>query len=116
MNEEDPIEKCIGRFGKYQIGILALLTFSRFPTEIQMTNVVFLIPDVNFICLDDNANNASNVCPCNNPLYDQETIETSVTSTWDLICERKYLSSLAQSILQAGILAGSIFYGYLSDR
>ncbi|XP_046977704.1 organic cation transporter protein-like [Vanessa cardui] len=116
MSAEDTIETIIGRFGKYQIWILFLITLGRFPTEYQITNVVFIMPSVEYVCMDENAYNLTNHCPCANPQYDQSTIVSSVTSTWNLICERQQLASLTQSMLQVGILIGSIFYGQLSDR
>ncbi|CAH2238397.1 jg21102 [Pararge aegeria aegeria] len=66
--------------------------------------------------MDEAAFNISNHCPCKNPQYDQTFIESSVTTNWDLICENRQLASLAQSMLHAGILGGSIFYGHVSDR
>ncbi|KAG7299047.1 hypothetical protein JYU34_017522 [Plutella xylostella] len=112
----DPIERAIGRFGWYQTWILILITLGRFPAEFQLTNVVFILPNVEYTCLDDPSNNATNICPCENPVYDKSTIVDSVTTTWNLICERGTLASFAQSVLQAGILAGSLIYGHISDR
>lgn len=116
MTEIDHIENAIGRFGLYQTWILFLVTISRYPTEFQLTNVVFILPSVDYVCLDEQASNATNYCPCENPEYDTSVIVDSVTSTWDLICGRTQLASLAQSMLQVGILAGSLLYGYISDR
>lgn len=111
--DEDLIETAIGRFGKYQTWILFLITVGRIPAEYQLNNVVFIIPYVDYKCLD---NNVTNYCPCENPEYDTSTIVSSVTTEWNLICNRTYLASLAQSMLQVGILAGSLLYGYFSDR
>lgn len=110
---EDPIETAIGRFGKYQTWILFLIIIGRFPTEYQLVNVVFVLPSVEYNCLD---NNKTNYCPCDNPEYDTSTIATSVTAEWNLICDRTSLASLAQSILQVGILVGSFILGQISDR
>ncbi|XP_068617442.1 uncharacterized protein [Battus philenor] len=114
--EIDRIENIIGRFGLYQSWVLFLVTISRYPIEFQLTNVVFILPNVNYICLDEQAANASNYCPCENPEYDTSVIVSSVTSTWNLICGRTQLASLTQSLLQIGILFGSLIYGYISDR
>lgn len=116
MLTEDPIEQAIGRFGKYQYWVLFLIVIGRLPTDFQLVNVVFVIPSVEYICLDDGANNATNYCPCLNPQYDESAIVSSVTSEWNLICEKKHWASLAQSMLQIGILAGSLVFGYISDR
>lgn len=116
ISSDDPIESLIGRFGNYQWWILFLVTVGRLPTEYQLTNVVFVIPSVEFTCLDQNASNATNVCPCVNPQYDDSDVVSSVTTEWNLICGRGWLASLAQSMMQLGILAGSLLYGYIADR
>lgn len=113
---EDGIERAIGRFGRYQTWVLVLITIGRLPAEFQLTNVVFLLPKTDYTCLDEGAQNATNFCPCQNPEFDTSTIVTSITSDFQLICNKKSLSSLAQSILQVGIAAGSLFYGFVSDR
>ncbi|XP_026749122.1 organic cation transporter protein-like [Galleria mellonella] len=115
MSSEDLIEKTIGRFGKFQTWILVLIAIGRYPTEFQLNNVVFIIPGVEYKCLDTGALNATNYCPCENPEYDQSTIVTSVTSEWNLICDRTAFASLAQSMMQIGILVGSLLFGYISD-
>ncbi|XP_045769659.1 organic cation transporter protein-like [Maniola jurtina] len=112
----DSIEIIIGRFGKYQTWIWFLIAVGRAPTDYQLTNVVFLVPSVDYVCMDEGAYNSTNHCPCDNPVYDQSSIVNSVTSTWNLICEKSHLGSLAQSMLQIGILGGSLFYGHISDR
>lgn len=115
MLTDDAVEKIIGRFGKYQIWILFLITIGRYPTDFQLTNVVFILPSVEYVCLDGTLNE-TNYCPCESPDYDKSIIADSVTSTWDLICSRTQYASIAQSMLQIGILVGSLLYGYLSDR
>lgn len=116
LSSEDPIESLIGGFGKYQSWVLFLVTIGRFPTEFQLNNVVFVIPGVEYTCLDENTNNETNICPCENPLYDQSAVVSSVTSEWNLICGRTSLASLAQSMMQIGILVGSLIYGHIADR
>ncbi|XP_075975244.1 organic cation transporter protein-like [Anticarsia gemmatalis] len=111
--DEDHLETAIGRFGKYQAFVYFLIAIARFPTEYQLNNVVFIIPKVEYKCLD---NNLTNYCPCENPQYDTSSVVSSVTSEWDLICDKTSLASLAQSILHVGILTGSFLLGYMSDR
>ncbi|KAJ2951121.1 hypothetical protein O0L34_g5509 [Tuta absoluta] len=115
-NIEDSIEQSIGSFGRYQTWILFLVLLGRCATEFQLTNVVFVLPHVDYVCNDEGVMNATNFCPCKNPEYDKSTIVSSATSEFNLTCERTSLASFAQSMLQVGILAGSIFYGYVSDK
>lgn len=116
MAADDAIETTIGSFGKYQTWILILITLGRYPVEFQLVNIVFIMPSVEYICLDDGALNRTNYCPCANPKYDTNTIVSSVTTEWNLICDRTSLASLAQSIMQIGIIPGSVIFGYMSDR
>lgn len=114
MSSEDLIDAVVGKIGWYQAWLLFLLIFGRCPTEYQLVNVVFILPNPEYVCRDEGAN-TTNVCPCEKPVYDTSIME-SVLSDFDLICEKKHLASLGQSLLQVGILFGSIFYGYISDR
>lgn len=116
MSTEDAIENIIGRFGLYQTWVLFLIAIGRVPADFQLTNVVYILPKVDYVCLDEGASNMTNYCPCKNPQYETSTIVESVVTTWHLICGSSYLASLAQSVLQIGILTGSLLYGYLSDR
>ncbi|KPJ06792.1 Organic cation transporter-like protein [Papilio machaon] len=116
MSADDAYEKVIGRFGKYQSWVMFLIYIGRFPTDFQLTNVVFILPSVEYECTDDQVLNTTNYCPCTNPKYDTSNVVESVTTTWNLICNKTQLASFAQSTLQIGILAGSLIYGYFSDR
>ncbi|XP_045523502.1 organic cation transporter protein-like [Pieris brassicae] len=116
MTSEDILETVIGRFGKYQVVIYLLVTVGRLPSDYQLSNVVFLVPNVEYVCMDEGAYNLTNHCPCDNPVYDTSTIHSSVPTTWNLICNKRHLGSLSQSVLQAGILTGSLAYGHISDR
>ncbi|CAK1555148.1 unnamed protein product [Leptosia nina] len=116
MSSEDLLETVIGRFGKYQTLIFILVTLGRLPSDYQLVNVVFLVPNVQYVCMDEDAYNLTNHCPCDNPVYDTSTIVSSVPTTWNLICNKRHLGSLSQSVLQVGILFGSLAYGHISDR
>ena len=41
---------------------------------------------------------------------------SSAVMEWDLVCERKGLRATAQSLFMVGVLAGSYFFGWLSDK
>ncbi|XP_045522072.1 organic cation transporter protein-like [Pieris brassicae] len=114
MTSEDLIDVVILESGWYQALLLFLLIFGRSPTEFQLVNVVFILPNPEYICQGEEKN-VTNLCPCEDPVYDT-SIMSSVSSDFDLICERKHLASLGQSMLQVGILFGSVLYGYISDR
>ncbi|XP_066300934.1 organic cation transporter protein-like [Branchiostoma lanceolatum] len=48
--------------------------------------------------------------------YDRSQFHTSVSVEFDLVCSRKWLNNLAQSILMVGVLCGAVVFGDLSDR
>ncbi|XP_053615863.1 organic cation transporter protein-like [Plodia interpunctella] len=53
---------------------------------------------------------------CVNYEYDTSPMDSTIISEWDLVCERNWLASFTQMVLQSGILIGSIVFGFLSDR
>ncbi|XP_058038752.1 solute carrier family 22 member 13-like [Ahaetulla prasina] len=48
-------------------------------------------------------------------VYPTTKVPTLVTE-FDLVCERRYLNDIAQTIFMGGLLAGSLIFGSLSDR
>ncbi|XP_032872072.1 solute carrier family 22 member 6-A-like isoform X3 [Amblyraja radiata] len=48
--------------------------------------------------------------------YDRSQFSTTIVTEWDLVCERHALRHLVQSLYMAGVLAGSVVFGRLSDR
>lgn len=49
-------------------------------------------------------------------VYDHSQFTMTIVTEWDLVCDRKSLRHMAQSLYMAGILVGSIILGRLSDR
>ncbi|XP_051900950.1 solute carrier family 22 member 6-A-like [Pristis pectinata] len=49
-------------------------------------------------------------------VYDRSQFTATIVTEWDLVCDRKSLRHLAQSLYMAGFLAGSIIFGRLADR
>ncbi|XP_060104133.1 solute carrier family 22 member 13-like [Heteronotia binoei] len=45
-----------------------------------------------------------------------ETVRPTLLTEFNLVCERENLNSISQSILMAGVLAGAVIFGPLSDR
>ncbi|XP_029285895.1 solute carrier family 22 member 7-like [Cottoperca gobio] len=66
--------------------------------------------------------NSSNITelltvPCQNGwVYDKATINTTVTSQWDLVCDRRGKNKLTTSIFFVGVMFGAVTFGSLSDR
>ncbi|XP_074132085.1 solute carrier family 22 member 6-B-like [Sminthopsis crassicaudata] len=49
-------------------------------------------------------------------VYDKSVFSSSIVTKWDLVCERKLLVPITQTVFVGGQLAGSIVFGILSDR
>ncbi|XP_058016062.1 solute carrier family 22 member 6-A-like [Ahaetulla prasina] len=48
--------------------------------------------------------------------YDQTQFTSTIISEWDLVCDRRKLREMAQSIYMAGVLIGALVLGGLADR
>ncbi|XP_075692934.1 solute carrier family 22 member 6-B-like [Rhinoderma darwinii] len=49
-------------------------------------------------------------------MYDDTEFSSTIINKWDLVCNRRRMRQLAQSIYMAGVLVGSIVFGGLSDK
>nr|XP_023968760.1 solute carrier family 22 member 6-B-like [Chrysemys picta bellii] len=49
-------------------------------------------------------------------VYDKSIFTSTIITEWDLVCDSRQLKQMAQSIYMAGVLAGGIIFGSLSDR
>ncbi|XP_022363202.1 solute carrier family 22 member 11 isoform X2 [Enhydra lutris kenyoni] len=48
-------------------------------------------------------------------VYDHSTFTSTIVSEWDLVCDNQGLKPMGQSIYMAGVLLGSVSWGFLSD-
>ncbi|XP_028166129.1 organic cation transporter protein-like [Ostrinia furnacalis] len=73
---------------------------------------------LNFSSVFRNGTFEENKCysECMKYEYDTGIFDNTIVSEWDLVCERRWLASFTQMVLQLGILIGSILFGFLSDR
>ncbi|XP_003230453.2 solute carrier family 22 member 6-A [Anolis carolinensis] len=49
-------------------------------------------------------------------VYEEEEFASTVVTEWDLVCDFRNLQQMAQSIYMAGVLAGAVVFGGLSDK
>ncbi|KAG0728064.1 Solute carrier family 22 member 6 [Chionoecetes opilio] len=54
--------------------------------------------------------------PCTKWDFDTSTFSSTVTSEFSLVCERRYLRVVHQSIFMSGVMVGTLFSGFLVDR
>ncbi|XP_047525196.1 organic cation transporter protein-like [Pieris napi] len=103
----------MGAFGKYQFFLCFLMFLIKFPVAFHGMAIIFLAPKTDYVCLD---NDLQNSCPCSNPKYDKSVFTNTIIMEWDLICDKKWLSSFTQTLFQLGTLIGSVVFGMASDR
>ncbi|XP_049872504.1 organic cation transporter-like protein [Pectinophora gossypiella] len=108
----DLIQKITGSFGKYQLWLCLLIFLTKFPVAFHQMAIIFLAPKVEYTCPDTNAE----TCPCPSPQYNTSIFTNTIIMEWDLICERKWMYSMTQTLFQLGTLLGSVFFGMASDR
>lgn len=111
--QQDLIQKVTGSFGKYQLYLCILIFLTKFPVAFHQMAIIFLSPKVEYTCIGSSNNET---CPCPNPEYDTSIFTNSIIMEWDLICDRKWLTSFTQTLFQLGTLLGSVFFGMASDR
>ncbi|XP_047990625.1 organic cation transporter-like protein [Leguminivora glycinivorella] len=111
--QTDLIQRIIGSFGRYQLFLCLLIFLTKFPVAFHQMAILFLAPKVSYTCADTGG---EATCPCPNPEYDTSMFNQSIIMKWDLICERKWLTSFTQTLFQLGTLLGSVLFGMASDR
>ncbi|XP_047025294.1 organic cation transporter-like protein [Helicoverpa zea] len=109
----DLIQRVIGSFGKYHLWLCLLIFLTKFPVAFHQMAILFLSPKVSYSC---GISELNNTCPCPDPTYDTSIFSRTIIMEWDLICERKWLTSFTQTLFQLGTLLGSVLFGMASDR
>lgn len=122
-NEDDYLVKSIGAFGIWQAGVCIIASSMRYTAMTNMFSIVFLTPSTNFTCVkfDENeiVNVEDSVCYSNCAKYEYKynnVFEDTLTTEFDLICERMWMEGFTQTILILGFLFGVSLFGWISDR
>ncbi|XP_032522611.2 solute carrier family 22 member 6-A-like [Danaus plexippus] len=120
--KEDVLASLIGHFGRWQLMICLTIPIIKFSSGWVQMAIVFLTPKTTFWCTDfgDNSTRIGDNMTCYDECakysYDASPFNNTIISEWDLVCERSWLTSLTQMMLQLGVLLGSILFGFFSDR
>ena len=128
---EEILKRCCGT-GRWQVLLIGYMSvmWLIFPTF--SMSMMFVGATPQFKCADGfdmNATFASlpaetpechpsndNSSTCTHWVFDDSVYESTVVTEWDLVCERKPLLSMLQSVLMLGGIAGSLIGGQLTDR
>ncbi|XP_013172468.1 PREDICTED: solute carrier family 22 member 13-like isoform X1 [Papilio xuthus] len=120
IDSEDYLTKTIGTFGLWQAAVCGATALTRFIVMWNMTAIFFLTPDTEFECIQFKGigNKTANTCydDCMKYEYHNQGLQTTLISDYNLICDRQWLASMAQSVLMLGFLVGTFLFGWISDR
>lgn len=117
--KEDIFDKLLGHCGKWQLMVLLTISSVKLSSGWVQMAILFLTPNLSFWCTNTSVVLVeNNTCydDCASYEYDPYPFDNTIISEWDLVCERRWLASFTQTILQLGILIGSIIFGFFSDR
>lgn len=119
-HKEDKFANLVGQFGRWQFLVFASVSLVKLSSGWVQMAILFLTPNLTFWCstLDSNVTVVNNTCynECIEYSYDSSPFDNTIITEWNLICDRRWLASFTQTVLQLGILIGSIVFGFLSDR
>lgn len=119
--EFDDILDMVGGFGRYTFALYAFMCVMSLPIGLQQLVQVFYGATPKYSCVSFSSfNNATCLettnCCSNCVKYEFEDGMTSAVTEWDLICKRKPLKAMTQSVYMAGLLVGSVAFSTLSDH
>lgn len=122
IKKEDALADLIGHFGKWQLVVIATVSLVKLSSGWTQMAIIFLTPNLVFWC-DEIAGNSTAVganmtclSDCTRYAYDSSPFDNTIITEWGLVCERTWMASFAQMVLQLGVLLGSVMFGFLSDR
>lgn len=111
---EDIITQCTGSFGKWQLGMSFALFMCEVPIAWHLLSIVMIGPDVKFNCTNSRFEPCDENCPSHE--FDVSIFSETITTKWNLVCERLVFKDLAQSITMFGVLIGNVVWGIISDK
>lgn len=120
--KEDAFAKLVGQFGRWQFIIFASVSLVKLSSGWVQMAILFLTPNLTYWCTEFGSNSTVEVLnstcydDCMKYEFDPSPMENTIVSEWGLVCERTWLASFTQMVLQFGVLFGSIMFGFLSDR
>lgn len=126
--EANMTELWAGEFGRYQWIQYLLHLLPAFTGGVHMLSQVEVGATPRHRCLAVNdtiieyvsschyvsANNQT--LPCRAWEYDRTYYESTIVTDWDLVCDRRWMASVAQSAYMLGALIASSLLGQMSDR
>lgn len=126
---EDVFSILLGHFGKWQLIIFLSVFLIKLSSGWVQMAILFLTPKIVYWCEEFKTNDtnfdsvgrivvSNGTCyeDCVKYGYDPSPFQNTIISEWDLVCDKSWMASFTQMVLQFGVLTGSIVFGFLSDR
>lgn len=105
----------MGQFGRWHFWICAVIFLMKFPVAWHQMSIIFMAPHTDFQCADPNITDKCSA-DCTKYEFNRTIFEETIQSTWDLVCDKKWLVDLNQTIFMLGILVGNVMFGSLADK
>jgi OCT family organic cation transporter-like MFS transporter 4/5 len=132
-NKDEAIEHIsdiIGQFGPMQRRIILYLILIYCIAPFHFSDSIFSAPIADFYCVDIDPQtgvqvNLTNSCrigndsgapPCRVFDHDRTFHQKTLVNTFDLVCEKSWYPSLAQSLHQLGFAVSGLLLGAISDK
>lgn len=105
----------MGQFGRWHFIVCAIIFLLKFPVAWHQMSIIFMAPNVEFTCADPNITEKCS-SECTSHEFNRSIFTETIQMTWDLVCQRKQLANISQTIFMFGILIGNIVFGALADK
>ncbi|CAN8015951.1 unnamed protein product [Ixodes persulcatus] len=120
---DDCISLLLGNFGPWHVLLVFLVASSNFFLALNTIGSAFLLPsELPFHCSEHNATEDVDACElrrrgrCGTVVFDQTEYRSTAVEDFELVCKRRWLSSLSQSLAMAGLAVGALAFGRFADR
>jgi len=124
VNFDEDILGAIKPMGLFQVRVIAWGTLQDIPVAMCIMYFLFAAANPGFTCANDHGwLNGSQVAEsecsvngsaCVGRIYNNDSL-TSITSEWDLVCERQIYSTYISTGLMVGLLLGATISSHLAD-
>ncbi|XP_055297266.1 organic cation transporter protein isoform X2 [Sitodiplosis mosellana] len=113
--KSDVIQKAMGSLGRWHIIVCGFIFLLKFPVAWHQMSIIFMASNVNYTCADANITNTCSA-ECTEYAFNRTVFTETIQMTWDLVCSKKHLANLSQTIFMFGILVGNMVFGTLADK
>ena len=126
---EDVLAESVGEWGWFQVWIGAIFFFCQATMAPGVYAAVFTDYTPKHYCVNtseefnltvwDSLETKESRCGgdgCREWTFDRSALESAASSEFNIVCDQAFLKSLANTFRMSGLLLGSFFFGWLSDK